>query len=85
MGDLLIRDVPELDVETLRAAASSAEQSLQRYLVEALRAHATFVRRQLTIDAIAQNLDHRTALSEADLRDAGDALTADLERSASER
>lgn len=66
MSNVLIRDVPTEDLERLRAAASARGVSLQSYLRDAVRAQASFLRRQEALARTADRLEDRAGVPEAE-------------------
>jgi hypothetical protein len=74
MPNVLIRDVPDDDLEQIRAAAADREMSLQSYLREAVHAQATYLRRQGAIDDIGQRLRGRTPVPAKERRAVRDAV-----------
>lgn len=80
MPNVLIRNVPESDLELVRGAAVSRGESLQEYLLETLLARAAYVRRQEALARAKRRLEGSPPLSDADRRAAFDAFDADVER-----
>lgn len=76
---VLIRDVPDDDLEQIRSAAADRGQSLQAYLREALSVQAAQLRRQAAVGRIAARLRGRPPVSEADRRAVADAVDASLD------
>lgn len=66
MSNVLIRDVPTEDLERLRAAAAARGVSLQRYLRDAVRAQASFLRRREALGRAADRLEGRAQVPEAE-------------------
>lgn len=66
MSNVLIRDVPMEDLERLRAAAAAGGVSLQSYLRDAVRAQASFLRRQEALGRAADRLADRAGVPEAE-------------------
>lgn len=66
MSNVLIRDVPTEDLERLRAAAAARGVSLQSYLRDAVRAQASFLRRQEVLGRTADRLEDRAGVPEAE-------------------
>lgn len=66
MPNVLIRDVPTEDLERLRAAAAAGGVPLQRYLRDAVRAQARFLRRQEALGRTAERLAARAEVPEAE-------------------
>lgn len=62
----MIRDVPTEDLERIRAAASARGVSLQSYLRDAVRAQASFLRRQEALARTADRLEDRAGVPEAE-------------------
>jgi len=59
MPNVLIRDVPEDDLDQIRSAAAQAGTSLQSYLREAVRAQATHLRRKAALARTVERLRGR--------------------------
>jgi len=59
MSNVLIRDVPEDDLEQIRTAAAERGTSLQRYLRDAVSAQAVYLRRQAALARTTQRLENR--------------------------
>lgn len=53
MANVLIRDVPTEDLDQIRSAAASQGMSLQAYLLEAVHAQASHLRRREALDRTA--------------------------------
>ncbi|GDY30064.1 hypothetical protein [Gandjariella thermophila] len=56
MPNVLIRDVPEDDLEQIRSAAADQGLSLQSYLRDAVHAQAVYLRRQAALAEAADRL-----------------------------
>lgn len=56
MSNVLIRDVPADDLDQIRAAAAERGTSLQSYLLDALHAQATYLRRKAALARTAERL-----------------------------
>ncbi len=74
--NVLIRDVPPDDLETIRAAAAARGTSLQTYLKEALHSQARYLRRQEALARAAGRLRARPDVPEAERRAVLDAIDA---------
>lgn len=76
MSNVLIRDVPSDDLEQIRSAAAARGTSLQKYLLEAVHAQATYLRRQNALATVAQRLQGTPEIADEErdaIRDAIDA------------
>ncbi|HWL44714.1 MAG TPA: hypothetical protein VNQ73_17360 [Ilumatobacter sp.] len=63
MTDFLLRDVPDEDMDELKAAAHDAQQSLQAYLRESVvHQHAIYLRRLRAIANTERRLAGRTPI-----------------------
>lgn len=69
MSNVLIRDVPEDDLERIRSEAAAHETSLQSYLRDSVRAQAAYLRRQDALARTRERLSGRPAVPD-DERDA---------------
>jgi plasmid stability protein len=56
MSDVLIRNVPADDLDQIRAAAAAHGTSVQSYLLDALHAQATYLRRRTALTRTAERL-----------------------------
>jgi hypothetical protein len=73
VSDVLVRDVPDDDLDLIRSAAADQGVSLQHYLRDALRAQASYLRRRAALERTADRLrgtadvsaDERAAVLEA--------------------
>ena len=65
---MLIRDVPDDDLEQIRSAAAAKGASVQSYLLDAVHAQATYLRRQASLIRTVQRLHGRPGVP-ADDRD----------------
>ncbi|MGH3885278.1 MAG: hypothetical protein ACRDSZ_01710 [Pseudonocardiaceae bacterium] len=77
MPDVLIRDVPDDDLDQIRSAAAERGTSLQNYLRDAVHAQATYLRRQVALARTAERLDGRPEVPAEERRAVLDAI-ADL-------
>jgi hypothetical protein len=68
MASVLIRDVPAEDLDQIRSAAAAHGMPLQAYLLEAVHAQATHLRRREALDRTAARLQHQRAVDEQDRR-----------------
>lgn len=76
MPNVLIRDVPADDLDQIRSAAADRGTSLQGYLRDAVRAQASYLRRQASLAETAERLRGRPEVP-ADERRAVLAAVAD--------
>lgn len=60
MSNVLIRDVPDDDLDQIRAAAAERGTSLQSYLRDAVHAQAAYLRRQAALTRTAERLRGRS-------------------------
>jgi len=67
VSDVLVRNVPDDDLDLIRSAAADQGVSLQHYLRDALRAQASYLRRRAALARTADRL-HGTAEVPADER-----------------
>jgi len=74
MVNVLIRDVPDDDLDEIRAAAAERAISLQSYLREAVHAQASYLRRQAAIAKIEKRLRGRAPVPAQERRAALDAI-----------
>lgn len=74
---MLIRDVPEDDLDEIRAAAAEAGTSVQRYLRDGVRSQAAHRRRQAALVRTAERLRDRTAVPEEERSAVLEAIDAD--------
>jgi hypothetical protein len=79
--NVLIRDVPADDLDQIRAAAASRGTSLQRYLLDAIHAQATYLRRQAAIADISERLRGRPDVPDSER----DAVLAAADQACDER
>lgn len=56
MSDVLVRGVPDHDLDLIRAAAADQGVSLQHYLRDVLRAQASYLRRRAALARTAERL-----------------------------
>ena len=84
MSDVLIRNVPADDLDRIRAAAAAEGVPLQRYLREAVRAQARFLRRQDAIARTANRLRDRPEVSDIERQAVLDAIAAEEASTADE-
>ena len=68
MPNVLIRDVPEAELNQLKAAAKAQNMSLQSYLLDALHAQAAYLRRQVALNRVRDRLHGRPAVDDLDRR-----------------
>ena len=73
---MLIRDVPDDDLDQIRAAAAETGTSLQGYLRDAVRAQAAYLRRQATLTRTTQRLESRAEVPAEERRAVLDAIDA---------
>lgn len=73
MSNVLIRDVPPEDLERIRAAAAARGTSLQSYLLEAVRAQASYLRRQ---EALSRSADRLSSQAEVPVSERAAVLDA---------
>lgn len=69
MSNVLIRGVPEEDLELIRAAAADRGTSLQSYLLQTVQAQALYLRRQEALARTARRLQGKSEVSDVE-RDA---------------
>lgn len=62
MPNVLIREVPENDLDQIRSAAAERGTSLQAYLRDTVRAQAAYLRRQSALVETAKRLRGRRAV-----------------------
>jgi hypothetical protein len=74
--NVLIRDVPDDDLEQIRAAAAARGLSLQAYLREGLGMQAAQLRRAAAVAAVAARLSARPPVTQADRRAVMDAVAS---------
>jgi len=74
--NVLIRDVPDDDLEQIRSAAADRGLSLQAYLREALSLQAAQLRRQATVESIAARLRGVPPVTESERRAVAAAVDA---------
>ncbi|MGL4743466.1 MAG: hypothetical protein ACRCXL_03635 [Dermatophilaceae bacterium] len=84
MSNVLIRDVPDGDLDLIRSAAADRGVSLQRYLREAVRSHATYLRRQSALDQTRQRLHGSRVVSDEERRAVLDDIDVELGERADE-
>jgi hypothetical protein len=73
---LLVRDVPEGDLEVLRAAAAANGRSLQAYMLDAVHAQAVHARRQDALKRASARLEGEPPVSDAARQAVLDAIEA---------
>lgn len=66
MPNVLIRDVPAHDLDQIRSAAAARGVSLQAYLLEAMHAQATHLRRREALNRTATRLRDQRAVKDQD-------------------
>lgn len=74
MPNVLIRDVPEDDLEQIRSAAADRGMSLQSYLRDAVHAQAIYLRRQATLAEAANRLRGRPRVPDNERQGVLDAI-----------
>lgn len=74
MSNVLIRDVPEEDLDQLRSAAAERGMSLQRYLRDAVHDQAAYLRRQAALERAGARLHGRPGVSPEDRDAISDAI-----------
>ncbi len=60
MPNVLIRDVPDDDLDQIRSAAAMRGTSLQNYLRDAVHSQAAYLRRQAALARTAERLSGQT-------------------------
>lgn len=85
MPSVLIRDVPDDELDVLRTAAAARGQSLQAYLLDAVHARTAYARRQIALEAIGGRLKGRPAVTESSRRAVLDAVDAAHDERANQR
>ena len=81
VSNVLIRGVPPEDLERIRAAAAARGTSLQNYLLEAVRAQASYLRRQEALARTAERLRGQPEVPESERAAVLDAIdTGNAER-----
>ncbi|MGL5816427.1 MAG: hypothetical protein ACRCZD_11550 [Phycicoccus sp.] len=78
MSNVLIRDVPDGDLDLIRSAAADRGLSLQRYLREAVQSHATYLRRQRALSQTRQRLHGSRVVPDEERRAVLDDIDSDL-------
>jgi hypothetical protein len=78
MSNVLIRDVPEGDLDLIRLAAADQGLSLQRYLREAMRSHATYLRRQQALGQTRERLSGARIVPDEERRAVLDDIEVEL-------
>jgi hypothetical protein len=66
MTSVLIRDVPESDLDRIRAEAARQGSSLQNYLARLIEAHVAYLARREAIAAIERRVAGTPPLTEED-------------------
>lgn len=84
MSDVLIRDVPADDLERLRDAAAEHGESMQSYLLDALRAQATYERRQDVLAELTEQHRGKSPVPESERSAVLDAIAEAHERRSAE-
>ncbi|MGH3866481.1 MAG: hypothetical protein ACRDQ4_10160 [Pseudonocardiaceae bacterium] len=74
MPNVLIRDVPEDDLDQIRSAAAERGTSLQNYLRDAVHAQAAYLRRQAALAKTAERLGGRPEVPADERRAVLDAI-----------
>lgn len=77
MANILIRDVPDDDLEQIRSAAAAQGTSVQRLLLGAVQAQATHLRRRAAITAIEDRLQGQAPVPEEERAAVLDAIDAE--------
>lgn len=72
---MLIRDVPDDDLEQIRSAAAERGTSLQSYLRDAVHTQAVYLRRQAALTRTAQRLAGRPEVPAHERRAVLDAIS----------
>ncbi len=68
MTNVLIRNVPADDLDEIRAAATQRGTSVQRYLRDAVHAHAVYLRRHAAVAQASERLRGRAAVPDEERR-----------------
>lgn len=76
MPNVLIRGVPDDDLDEIRSAAAERGTSLQGYLRDAVHAQAAYLRRQAALAATAERLRGRPDVPDDERRAVLDAVAA---------
>ena len=66
MPNVLIRDVPDAELEELKAAAAARKMSLQSYLLQALHSQVAYARRQAALAEVEENVARMSAVPESE-------------------
>jgi len=66
MPNVLIRDVPDAELEELKAAAAARKMSLQSYLLQALHSQVAYARRQAALAEVEENVAGMSAVPESE-------------------
>ena len=74
MTSVLIRDVPDDELEVLRAAAAASGKSLQAYLLETLHARTLHARREVVLRDISERLQCQPPVPESSRQAVLDAI-----------
>jgi len=80
VSNVLIRDLPDGDLDELKVAAAARNMSLQGYLLETIRAQADHIRRHAALDRTTRRFHGRPTVTDEDRKavlDAVDAAHAD--------
>lgn len=88
MTNVLIRDVPEDDLDRIRSAAAAKGTSVQTYLRDAVHMQATYLRRQEALARTAGRLSGRAEVSAGErsaVLDAIESANADRAEELSQR
>jgi len=81
MPNVLVRDVPEHELDELKAAAAARDMSLQSYLLDVVHAQTTYLRRQAALNRIDERLHGKPAVNTQDRQAVLDSIgTAHAER-----
>jgi hypothetical protein len=84
MPNVLIRDVPEEDLDRIRSAAAEEGVSMQSYLREALHVHASGQRRREALSRMAERLHGLPPVPEEDRQAVLDAMDEAVKERAEE-
>ncbi len=74
MPNVLIRDVPDDDLDQIRSAAAERGTSMQNYLRDAVHAQAVYLRRQAAVTRTAERLEGRPEVPADERRAVLDAI-----------
>jgi hypothetical protein len=82
MTSVLIRDVPDLQLERIRLAAAQEGSSLQNYLARLIELHSAYLARRDALDDTARRLKGQAVVPEAERQAVLDAIDADHDQRA---